>query len=88
VNEDALTDLLGHYRTPASGIAAGHTTACLRWHMRDGTPYESCDTIATPPPANCGAGFDLALALPPLFLLRHRRATRGGRRGSAGSANV
>jgi choice-of-anchor B domain-containing protein len=44
-NRDDFADLLGHYRIGASGIAAGDEVACLRWHLRDGTPYESCGEL-------------------------------------------
>ena len=47
LNEDGWKDLLGHYRTQASGISATDEMACLRWHLSDGTPYESCDRLAT-----------------------------------------
>jgi choice-of-anchor B domain-containing protein len=49
VNGDGFRDLLGHYRFQAAGIAAGDPLACLRWHLRDGTPYESCAELATRP---------------------------------------
>jgi choice-of-anchor B domain-containing protein len=48
-NRDDFADLLGHYRIGGSGIAAGDEVACLRWHLRDGTPYESCGALSPRP---------------------------------------
>ena len=48
LNGDGWKDLLGHYRIQASGIAAGDELACLRWHLRDGIPYESCSASRRP----------------------------------------
>jgi hypothetical protein len=78
VNDDGLMDLLSHYRTPETGIAVGDTEACVTGETFDRMPFEGCDSINTPPPGQCGIGFELLFLLPPLLWLRQRR-----RRGNA-----
>jgi hypothetical protein len=80
VNDDALTDLLSHYRTEESGIASGDTEACVTGETLDGTPLEGCDSIGTS--IGCGIGFELALLLPGLMWLS-RRAARADKRVNA-----
>jgi hypothetical protein len=70
VNGDSIMDLVAHFRTQETGIAEGHTEACLRGEL-DGTPFEACDAVMTKP--MCGLGPELALLLPPLWWLRRRR---------------
>ena len=48
VNDDGLTDLLGHYRTRETGIAFGDTETCLTGQI-DGTLFEACDDIRPVP---------------------------------------
>jgi len=50
VNDDGFTDLVTHYRTQQTGIAAGDTFACLSGETLDGTPIFGCDSIVTVPP--------------------------------------
>jgi hypothetical protein len=80
VNDDALTDLLSHYRTEESGIASGDTEACVTGETIDGTPLEGCDSIGTW--IGCGIGFELVLLLPGLMWLG-RRAARADKRVNA-----
>lgn len=73
VNDDGFTDLVSHYGTRESGISFGETEACVTGELLAGTPFEGCDTVATP---SCGLGFEIVLLLPPLVWLRQRRRRR------------
>jgi hypothetical protein len=75
VNDDGLTDLLSHYRTQETGIAAGDTEACVTGETLDGIPFQGCDDISTQPP--CGNDFTAALVLTPLLWVGGRRRRRG-----------
>ncbi|UCE01276.1 MAG: hypothetical protein JSW67_08190 [Candidatus Latescibacterota bacterium] len=57
VNDDGLTDLLAHFPTQETGIAAGDTEACLSGETLDGTAFEACDGISTVPPGTSGGDF-------------------------------
>ena len=48
LNDDGLTDLLGHYRTRETGIAFGDTETWLTGQI-DGTLFEACDDIRPVP---------------------------------------
>lgn len=45
VDHDGFTDLLSHYRTHETGIAVGHTRACVVGETLEGIPFDDCDKI-------------------------------------------
>ncbi len=71
VNRDGNLDLLPHFRTQETGIAFGHTQACVTGELLGGIPFEGCDEILVV--SGCGLGFELALLLPGLMWLRKRK---------------
>lgn len=71
VNGDGYTDLLSHYETMDTGIAAGDTEACVKGELLDATPILGCDQIVTSPA--CGLGFELVFLMPVLMAAYRRR---------------
>ena len=69
-----LTDLLTHYRTQQTGIAAGDRDACIGGETLDGVHFQGCDRIQVL--SACGLGFEAALVLPGLMWLRKTRRTQ------------
>ncbi|MFZ1946835.1 MAG: CARDB domain-containing protein [bacterium] len=49
VNMDGWMDMVVHFRTQETGIAAGDTEACLTATLTDGTVFVACDDIVTVP---------------------------------------
>jgi hypothetical protein len=47
VNGDSRSDLVLHFGTPASGLTAGDTEACVDGTTFSGTPIHDCDSIRT-----------------------------------------
>ena len=75
VNYDGFTDLLSHYITRETGIAAGDMEACVTGETFDGTLLQGCDDITTTAP--CGNGYAAAVVVPPLaWISGRRRRTR------------
>jgi hypothetical protein len=54
VNLDGYEDLVTHYRTRSTEIAAGDTEACLVAELLDDTLIVGCDTIRTVPSGAAG----------------------------------
>lgn len=50
VDGDGDLDLLFHFRTQQTGIAAGDTEACVTGQTFDGVPITGCDSVQTVPP--------------------------------------
>jgi Right handed beta helix region len=50
VNRDGFMDLVAHFATQETGIAAGDTQACLTGKKLDGTALRGCDSVRTVPP--------------------------------------
>ncbi|MDH5308231.1 MAG: hypothetical protein OEW02_13700 [Myxococcales bacterium] len=57
LNGDGFPDLLGHFRSEETGIAAGDTQACLRGETHAGAHLEGCDALRSVPGAGGAALF-------------------------------
>jgi len=72
LNEDGLADRVFRFDVRATGIALGDDEACLLGETFDGVTLEGCDAIRTLP-VGCGNGFELALLVPAVVVLRRSR---------------
>jgi hypothetical protein len=72
LNADDVADRVFRFQARDTGIAPGDVEACLLGETLDATGFEGCDAIRTVPPG-CGPGFELALLLPAIVVLRHSR---------------
>jgi hypothetical protein len=50
VNGDGSPDLVARFRVQETGLARGDGQACLHGRLLDGTRFEGCDAVWTPPP--------------------------------------
>lgn len=75
VDRDGFKDLVSHYKTGETGIGFRDTEVCVTGRTFDGVPFGGCDDIQ-PVGGGCGPGYELALVIPPIVLLRRRRTQR------------
>jgi hypothetical protein len=76
LNDDGLPDLVAHFRPRDAGLTWERNLACVTGQTVGGDTVRGCDLLRTL--QACGFGFELALVLPPVLVLRarHRRAMR------------
>jgi hypothetical protein len=78
---DGFDDTILWFRTRQAGVAPDDEEACVEGRLLDGRPFRGCDSIGPP---ECGGGYEVALVLPAIALIRRKRGRASGLRGRRG----